>query len=122
MINKFNKQKSRQRRRYRIRNKIHGTPVRPRLSVYKSNNNMYAQVIDDVNGVTLTSASTLEKDIIDGLESTSNKEAARKVGQVVGERALEEGIKEVVFDRSGYIYHGKVQELADGAREAGLKF
>lgn len=122
MINKFNKQKSRQRRRHRIRNKIHGTPVRPRLSVYKSNNNMYAQVIDDVNGVTLASASTLEENVKSSLESTSNKEAARKVGEMVGERALEKGIKEVVFDRSGYIYHGKIQELADGAREAGLKF
>ena len=102
-----------------MRGKISGTPARPRLNVFRSNTNMYAQIIDDVNGVTLASASTLDKDF-DGV--TGNADAAKKVGQLVAERALAKGIDTVVFDRSGYIYHGRVAALAEGAREAGLKF
>ena len=119
MIKKFDKNAQRVKRHVRVRGKISGTPERPRLNVFRSNANMYAQIIDDVNGVTLVAASTLEKDF----EGTAgNKEAARKVGQLVAERAKAKGIEEVVFDRGGYVYHGRVAELAEGAREAGLKF
>ena len=119
MIKKFDKNAQRIKRHVRVRGKISGTPERPRLNVFRSNANMYAQIIDDVNGVTLVAASTLEKDF----EGTAgNKEAARKVGQMVAERAKAKGIEEVVFDRGGYVYHGRVAELAEGAREAGLKF
>ena len=107
-------------RKKRVRAKISGTPQRPRLSVYKSNTNIYAQLIDDVNGVTLASANTLQKEVIDA--SSANIEAAKKVGSAIAKRALEAGIEEVVFDRNGYLYHGKVKALADAAREAGLKF
>ena len=117
---KINKKDRLITRKKRVRSKISGTPQRPRLSVYKSNANIYAQVIDDVNGVTLASANTLQKDVIG--ESASNVEAAKKVGEAVGKRALDAGIEEVVFDRNGYIYHGKVKALADAAREAGLEF
>ena len=103
----------------RIRKKISGTPERPRLAVYRSNANIYAQIIDDIKGVTLCAASTVEA----GFEGIgSNKEAAKKVGQKIAEKALAAGITEVVFDRGGYIYHGRVSELAAGAREGGLKF
>ena len=119
MIKKFDKNAQRVKRHVRVRGKISGTPERPRLNVFRSNANMYAQIIDDVNGITLVAASTLEKDF----EGTAgNKEAARKVGQLVAERAKAKGIEEVVFDRGGYVYHGRVAELAEGAREAGLKF
>ena len=119
MIKKFDKNAQRIKRHVRVRGKISGTPERPRLNVFRSNANMYAQIIDDVNGVTLVAASTLEKDF----EGTAgNKEAARKVGQMVAERAKAKGIEEVVFDRGGYVYHGRVAELAEAAREAGLKF
>ncbi len=107
------------KRHKRVRAKISGTPERPRLSVFRSEKNIYAQVIDDVAGNTLVSASSVEKDF-EG--SGGNKEAAKKVGRLVAERALAKGIEEVVFDRGGYIYHGRVKELADGAREGGLKF
>ena len=107
------------KRHKRVRAKVSGTPVRPRLSVFRSEKNIYAQVIDDVAGNTLVSASSVEKDF-EG--SGGNKEAAKKVGRLVAERALAKGIEEVVFDRGGYIYHGRVKELADGAREGGLKF
>ena len=107
------------KRHKRIRGKISGTAERPRLSVFRSEKHIYAQIIDDVAGRTLVSASSVEK----GFEGLgSNKEAARKVGKTVAERAKKAGIEEVVFDRGGYIYHGRVQELAEGAREGGLKF
>jgi large subunit ribosomal protein L18 len=106
-------------RHKRVRAKISGTPERPRLSVFRSEKNIYAQIIDDVAGNTLVSASSVEKDF-EG--AGSNKEAAKKVGRLVAERAIAKGIEEVVFDRGGYIYHGRVKELADGAREGGLKF
>ena len=119
MVKKFDSNAQRLKRHKRVRAHISGTPARPRLDVFRSAKNIYVQVIDDVNGVTLAAASTLEKDF----EGTAgNKEAARKVGQMVAERAKAKGIEEVVFDRGGYVYHGRVAELAEGAREAGLKF
>ena len=120
MINKPNTKAQRLHRHVRVRAKISGTPERPRLNVFRSNTNIYAQIIDDVAGVTLVSASTLDKSF-DG-DNGGNKEAARKVGKLLAERALEKGIDTVKFDRGGYIYHGRVQELAEGAREGGLKF
>ena len=119
MVKKFDKNAQRLKRHIRVRGKISGTPERPRLSVFRSNANIYAQVIDDLNGVTLASASTLEKEF-DG--ATGNVEAAKKVGKAVAERAKAKGIDTVVFDRSGYIYHGRVAALAEGAREGGLEF
>jgi len=119
MINKDNRQESRVRRHLRIRKKVSGTAERPRLSVYRSEKNIYAQIIDDVAQRTLVSASTIDKDF-NGLGS--NKEAAKEVGKLVAQKAIEKGIKSVVFDRGGYIYHGRIQELAEGAREAGLEF
>ena len=119
MINRPNTNAQRLKRHKRVRGKISGTPERPRLNVFRSETNIYAQVIDDVNGVTLVSASSLEKEF-DG--KGGNVEAARKVGQMVAERAKAKGIENVVFDRGGYIYHGRVQALAEGAREGGLKF
>ena len=119
MVRKVNKNAMRLHRHVRVRGKISGTPEKPRLAVYRSNAHISAQVIDDVNGVTLASASTYEKDF-EGLGS--NKEAARKVGETLAQRALAKGISTVVFDRGGYIYHGRVSELAEGAREGGLKF
>ena len=107
-------------RKKRVRAKISGTPQRPRLSVYKSNTNIYAQLIDDVNGVTLASANSLQKDVAES--EHANVETAKKVGAAIGKKALEAGIEEVVFDRNGYLYHGKVKALAEAAREAGLKF
>ncbi len=119
MIKKPNTNAQRQRRHRRVRAKISGTPERPRLNVYRSNQHIYAQLIDDVAGVTLASASTVEK----GFEgATGNAEAAKKVGKTIAERAKEKGIEKVVFDRSGYIYHGRVAALAEGAREGGLQF
>ena len=107
------------RRQRRVRGKVSGTAERPRLRVTRTNANIYAQIIDDVNGVTLVSANTLEK----GFEgATGNAEAAKKVGAVLAERAKAKGIEEVVFDRGGYVYHGRVAALAEGAREGGLKF
>ena len=119
MIRKTDKKAMRLHRHVRVRGKISGTPNRPRLNVFRSNANIYAQIIDDVNGVTLVSASTIEK-TFEG--ATGNAEAAKKVGQLVAKRALAKGIGEVVFDRGGYVYHGRVAALADGAREGGLKF
>lgn len=107
-------------RKKRVRAKVSGTPQRPRLSVYKSNTNIYAQLIDDVNGVTLASANSLQKDVAES--EHANVETAKKVGAAIGKRALEAGIEEVVFDRNGYLYHGRVKALAEAAREAGLKF
>ena len=119
MVSKINKKAMRMHRHVRVRGKISGTPERPRLNVFRSNANIYAQIIDDVNGVTLVSANTLEKEF-EG--ATGNCEGAKKVGAVLAERAKEKGIEEVVFDRGGYVYHGRIAALADGAREAGLKF
>ena len=122
MITKASKNAARKKRHLRLRSKIHGTAERPRLNVFRSLNNIYAQVIDDASGVTLVSASTLDKDIKDQLGHGGNKESAKKVGELIAKRALEKGIKKVVFDRGGYIYHGRILELANGAREAGLEF
>ena len=119
MINRPDTNAQRLKRHKRVRGKISGTPERPRLNVFRSETNIYAQIIDDVNGVTLVSANTLEKEF-EG--ATGNCEAAKKVGAVLAERAKEKGIEEVVFDRGGYVYHGRIAALADGAREAGLKF
>ena len=119
MVKYINKNAMRLKRHVRVRGKISGTPERPRLNVFRSNANIYAQIIDDVNGVTLVSANTLEKDF-EG--ATGNIEAAKKVGAVLAERAKAKGIEQVVFDRGGYIFHGRVAALAEGAREAGLKF
>ena len=119
MISKPDKNKIRQKRHRRVRGKISGTAARPRLNIFRSNTGIYAQVIDDVAGVTLASASTLDKEVKTKL---SNKEAAKEVGSLVAKRALEKNIKEVVFDRGGYIYHGVIKELAEAAREGGLTF
>ena len=119
MVKKIDSNAQRLKRHKRVRGKISGTAERPRLAVYRSNANILAQIIDDVNGVTLVSASSYEKDF-EGIGS--NKEAARKVGNTLAKRAIEKGISAVVFDRGGYIYHGRVSELAEGAREGGLKF
>ncbi len=119
MVSKIDKNAQRLKRHVRVRGKISGTPERPRLNVFRSNANIYAQIIDDVNGVTLASASTLDKEF-EG--AAGNCEAAKKVGQLVAQRAKEKGISVVVFDRGGYIYHGRVAALAEGAREGGLEF
>ena len=119
MVSKVNKNAMRLKRHVRVRGKISGTPERPRLNIIRSNANIYAQIIDDVNGVTLGSANTLEKEF-EG--ATGNCEAAKKVGAVLAERAKAKGIEEVVFDRGGYVYHGRVAALAEGARENGLQF
>ncbi len=119
MVSKPNTNKARLKRHARVRSKVSGTAACPRLDVFRSNSNIYAQLIDDVNGVTLAAASSNEKDF--GI-SGGNKEGAHKVGKLIAERAAEKGITEVVFDRGGYIYHGRVKELAEGAREGGLKF
>lgn len=122
MFKKVNKKANRIARHKRVRKNLFGTPEKPRLSVFRSTNNIYAQLIDDLNRVTLAQASTLDKEIKGTLEHTGNKEAARKVGELVAKRAIDKGYKAVVFDRGGNIYHGRVKELADGAREAGLEF
>ena len=119
MVTKKDKNAQRLKRHKRVRAKISGTPERPRLAVYRSNAHIYAQIIDDVNGVTLCSASTVEKSF-EGIGS--NKEAAKIIGKTVAERAVAKGIDTVIFDRGGYVYHGRVSELAAGAREGGLKF
>ena len=119
MVSKGTKKAMRLKRHVRVRGKISGTAECPRLNVFRSNANIYAQIIDDGNGVTLVSANTLEKEF-EG--ATGNAEAAKKIGLIVGERAKEKGITDVVFDRGGYVYHGRVAALAEGAREGGLKF
>ncbi len=119
MVNKTDTNKKRLQRHKRVRAKISGTNEMPRLNVYRSNSNIYAQIIDDTKGTTLVSASTLDKEF-EGFGG--NKEAAKKVGMMIAKRALDKGIENVVFDRGGYIYHGRVKELAEGAREGGLKF
>lgn len=119
MVNKADKNKARLRRHKRVRGKISGTTERPRLNVYRSSTNIYAQIIDDTKGVTLCAASTLDKEIAG---YGGNKEAAKKVGEIIAKKAADKGITTVVFDRGGYIFHGRVKELADGAREGGLNF
>ena len=119
MVSKTNSNAARLKRHARVRSKITGTAERPRLDVFRSNSNIYAQLIDDVKGVTLAAAASNEKDFG---ASGGNCEGARKVGKLIAERAKEKKISEVVFDRGGYIYHGRVKELAEGAREGGLKF
>ena len=119
MVRRIDKNAMRLKRHVRVRGKISGTPERPRLNVFRSNANIYAQIIDDVNGVTLVAANTLEKEF-EG--ATGNAEAAKKVGLALAERAKAKGIEVVVFDRGGYLYHGRVAALAEGAREGGLKF
>ncbi|MCI8947267.1 MAG: 50S ribosomal protein L18 [Lachnospiraceae bacterium] len=122
MVNKKSRAEVRMKKHKRIRNRFSGTAQRPRLAVFRSNNHMYAQIIDDTAGHTLLAASTLEKDVKAELEKTNNVEAAAYLGTVIGKRAIEKGITEVVFDRGGFIYHGKIAALAEAAREAGLKF
>lgn len=119
MFKKVDRKSKRVRRHLRVRKKVFGTPERPRLSVYRSEKNIYAQIIDDINAVTLVSASSLDKDF--GAKG-GNKEGAKLVGELVAKKAIDKGVTEVVFDRGGYIYHGRVQQLAEAAREAGLKF
>ena len=122
MVSKESRQKVRVKKHMRIRNRFSGTAQRPRLAVFRSNNHMYAQIIDDTVGNTLVAASTLEKDVKAELEKTNNVDAAAYLGTVIAKRAIEKGIKEVVFDRGGFIYQGKIAALADAAREAGLEF
>ena len=122
MLKKADKNANRLQRHKRVRRKITGTTQRPRLCVFRSANNIYAQIIDDTNRVTLAAASSLEAEVKGAVNHTGNKEAARKVGELIAKKAVEKGITEVVFDRGGYLYHGRIQELAEGAREAGLKF
>jgi len=122
MVSKKSRTVVREDKHRRIRSRINGTAEKPRLSVYRSNKHMSVQIIDDVAGNTLVAASTLEKDVKAELEKTNNVDAAAYLGTVIGKRAVEKGIKTVVFDRGGYIYQGKIQALADAAREAGLEF
>jgi len=122
MFNKIDKNKERLRRHKRVRRKIKGTAEAPRLSVYRSLNHIYAQIIDDVKGVTLCAASTMEKDVQSKVKDMNKTDAAKEVGKAVAEKAKKLGIETVVFDRGGYIYTGRVQAVADGAREAGLNF
>ena len=119
MISKIDRKFTRKRRHERVRNKISGTADCPRLCVYRSNNNIFVQVIDDVKGNTLVQASTLDKEV---KTKHSNKEAAKEVGTLIAKRALEKNIKTVVYDRGGYVYHGVIKEVAEAAREAGLEF
>lgn len=119
MFKKVDRKATRVRRHLRVRKKVFGTPERPRLSVYRSEKNIYAQIIDDINAITVVAASSVEKDFS---AKGGNKEGAKLVGELVAKKAIDKGITEVVFDRGGYIYHGRVQQLAEAAREAGLKF
>lgn len=122
MLKKADKNANRLQRHKRVRRKIVGTTQRPRLCVFRSSNNIYAQIIDDANRVTLTAASSLDAEVKGAVNHGGNKEAAKMVGEMIAKRAIEKGITEVVFDRGGYLYHGRVQVLAEAAREAGLKF
>ena len=122
MVSKESRQKVRVKKHMKIRNRFSGTAERPRLAVFRSNNHLYAQIIDDVAGHTLAAASTLEKEIKAELEKTNNVDAAAYLGTVIAKRAIEAGINTVVFDRGGFIYQGKIKALADAAREAGLEF
>ena len=122
MVSKQSRQEVRVKKHMKIRNRFSGTAERPRLAVFRSNNHMYAQIIDDTVGNTLVAASTLEKEVKEQLEKTNNFDAAAYLGTVIAKRAIEKGIDTVVFDRGGFIYQGKIEALADAAREAGLKF
>ncbi|OXM15011.1 50S ribosomal protein L18 [Paenibacillus herberti] len=122
MITKGDKNKARLKRHLRVRKKINGTVARPRLSVYRSSKHIYAQLIDDVAGVTIASASTLDKELVEQVNNGGNVDSAKLVGELIAKRAKEKGHESVVFDRGGYLYHGRVQALADAAREAGLQF
>ena len=122
MVSKESRSKIRAKKHMRLRSRLSGTAQKPRLAVFRSNNHMYAQIIDDTVGNTLVSASTLQKDVKAELEKTNNVDAAAKLGTVIAKKALEKGITTVVFDRGGFIYQGKIKALADAAREAGLEF
>jgi len=122
VIKKFDRKAARQKRHYRLRNNLSGTAERPRLAVFRSNKHIYAQVIDDVEGKTLAASSTMEKSVTSGLKTTSDVEAAKAVGADVAKKAKDKGISNVVFDRGGFLFHGRVKALADAAREAGLEF
>ena len=122
MVSKKSRAEMREKKHMRIRNRFSGTAERPRLAVFRSNNHMYAQIIDDTVGNTLVSASTLEKEIKAELKKTNDVEAAACLGKVIAKRAMDKGISEVVFDRGGFLYHGKIEALAEAAREAGLVF
>ena len=122
MVNKKSSNDQRIKRHYRVRKNVSGTAERPRLNVFRSSSNIYAQIIDDTAGITLVSASSLDADVKANITNGGNKEAAKEVGIAVAKKAIEKGIKQVVFDRGGYIYHGRVAELAAGAREGGLDF
>ena len=122
MIKKYNRNKSRNKRHRIIRKNIQGTPDRPRLNVFRSSKHIYAQIIDDTQMKTITSSSTIDKEVAGELEGLTKKEAAELVGKDIAEKAKKEGIEKVVFDRGGYLYHGRIKALADGARENGLKF
>ncbi len=122
MVSKKSRQEVRVKKHMKIRNRFSGTAQRPRLAVFRSNNHMYAQIIDDTVGNTLVAASTVEKEVKAELEKTNNVDAAAYLGTVIAKRAIEKGIDTVVFDRGGFLYHGKIAALADAAREAGLKF
>ncbi|EES71467.1 ribosomal protein L18 [Paenibacillus sp. oral taxon 786 str. D14] len=122
MITKADKNKARLKRHLRVRKKVQGTAARPRLNVYRSSKHIYAQLIDDVAGVTVASASTVDKELSGSIGNGGNVESARKVGELIAKRAQAKGYKSVVFDRGGYLYHGRIQALADAAREAGLEF
>lgn len=122
MINKYNRNESRKKRHRVIRKSIQGTPERPRLNVFRSSKHIYAQLIDDTQMNTIVSSSTLDKNVVEKLEGLTKKEAAEIVGKDIAEKAKDAGIEKVVFDRGGYLYHGRVKALAEGARENGLKF
>ena len=122
MINKASRSEIREKKHRRLRHHLNGTATTPRLAVFRSNKHIYAQIIDDTVGKTLVSASTLQKDVAEGLEKTNNVDAAAKLGEVIAKKALDKGIKSVVFDRGGFVYQGKVKALAEAAREAGLDF
>ncbi|GMK48546.1 MULTISPECIES: 50S ribosomal protein L18 [Paenibacillus] len=122
MITKGDKNKARLKRHLRVRKKINGTVARPRLSVFRSAKHIYAQLIDDVQGVTLASASTVDKELAEAIGNGGSVEAARKVGELIAKRAQAKGVSQIVFDRGGYLYHGRIQALAEAAREAGLEF
>ena len=122
MIKKISRSEVRANKHRRIRSRLNGTPDKPRLAVFRSNNHMYAQIIDDEAGNTIVSASTVQDEVKKGLSKTNNVEAAAKLGEVIAKKAKDNGINQVVFDRGGYIYHGKVKALAEAAREAGLEF
>lgn len=122
MITKGDKNKARLKRHLRVRKKINGTIARPRLSVFRSSKHVYAQLIDDVNGVTIAAASTMDKELAEAVGNGGNVEAAKKVGELIAARAKAKGVDQVVFDRGGYLYHGRIQALAEAAREAGLEF